>query len=82
MLTDIVMPGMNGRALAEKLRDSGICKSVLFMSGYAGDANAYREAAPPEGPILMKPFTPEQLLGKVRSVLDVAEKGLTLAAGD
>jgi PAS domain S-box-containing protein len=82
ILTDIVMPGMNGRALAEKLMNSGICKSVLFMSGYAGDANAYREAVPPEVPILMKPFAPEQLLERVRSMLDVAETALIRAAGD
>ena len=81
MLTDIVMPGMNGRALAEKLMNSGICKTVLFMSGYAGDANAYREAVPPEVPILMKPFNPEQLLERVRSMLDAAKTGLTRAAG-
>jgi CheY-like chemotaxis protein len=82
ILTDIVLPGMNGRTLAETLRNSGICKTVLFMSGYTGVGNAYREAVPPEAPLLMKPFTPEQLLERVRSMLDVAVTGLTRAAGD
>jgi hypothetical protein len=52
------------------------------MSGYAEDVNAYREVVSPEEPILMKPFTLEQLLERVRAILDVAEKGLTRAAGD
>lgn len=81
-LTDIVMPGMSGRTLAEKLKDSGFSEPVLFMSGYAGDANAYREAISSGVPLLMKPFAPEQLLEKVRSMLDAGKTGLTRAAGD
>jgi DNA-binding response OmpR family regulator len=79
MLTDIVMPGMNGRILAEKMKSSGMCKTVLFMSGYAGDANAYQEGIPPEMPIIMKPFAPEHLLERVRSILNVAETALVHA---
>jgi PAS domain S-box-containing protein len=70
MLTDVVMSGMNGCALAEKMMSSRSCNAVLFMSGYTGDANALRDAVPREAPILIKPFTPEQLLLKIRSVLD------------
>ena len=76
MLTDIVMPGMNGRMLAEKMASSGTCKTVLFMSGYAGDGNAYREGIPPEMPIIMKPFAPEQLLERVRSILNIVDREL------
>jgi PAS domain S-box-containing protein len=70
MLTDVVMSGMDGCALAEKVISSRACNAVLFMSGYTGEANARREAVPRDAPILMKPFTREQLLLKVRSVLD------------
>jgi CheY-like chemotaxis protein len=70
MLTDVVMAGMNGCTLAERMISSRACNTVLFMSGYAGDSNARRDVVPRDAPILLKPFTPEQLLLKVRSVLD------------
>jgi len=70
ILTDIVMPRMNGRVLAEQVLSSGKCGAVLYMSGYAGEGSAHVEAIPADAPLLVKPFTPEQLLERVRRMLD------------
>ena len=70
LVTDIVMPGMSGTVLAEKLLASGNCRAVLYMSGYTGGATAHRDALPTDAAILMKPFSPEQLLDRVRGSLD------------
>jgi len=75
MLTDIVMPGMNGYVLAEQLRSSRSDTAVQFMSGYQGDAIWNQEPLPPNVSLITKPFTPERLLGKIREVLDTVEKG-------
>ncbi|MCC6572556.1 MAG: PAS domain S-box protein [Planctomycetes bacterium] len=72
MLTDVVMPGMNGRALAEKLRESTPGLRVLFMSGYT-DNEILNNGMLGEGMhFLQKPFTIQQLATKVREVLDGA----------
>jgi two-component system cell cycle sensor histidine kinase/response regulator CckA len=70
LLTDVVMPGMSGRDLAEQLaaRRAGI--RVLYMSGYPGDAIAQGGALAPGSAFLSKPFTPDGLAHKVRDVLD------------
>jgi len=70
LVTDIVMPGMSGYILADKLLASGKCNAVLYMSGYTGDATAHCEAIAADTAILMKPFSPEQLLDRVRGTLD------------
>jgi PAS domain S-box-containing protein len=70
MLTDVVMSGINGCTLADQMISSRASNAVLFMSGYTGVGDARQEAVPRDASILMKPFTPEQLLLKVRSVLD------------
>jgi CheY-like chemotaxis protein len=75
MLTDIVMPEMNGYVLAERLRSSRSDTTVQFMSGYQGDAIWYQGPIPPDASILSKPFTPERLLDKIREVLDTGEEG-------
>jgi two-component system, cell cycle sensor histidine kinase and response regulator CckA len=74
VLTDIVMPGMNGRVLAEKILSSGKCGLVLYMSGYGGDEIAHVEASLTGSPLLVKPFTPGRLLQGVRAALDAAPK--------
>ena len=81
VLTDIVMPGMNGCVLAEKLMSLRVCNAVLFMSGYTGDANVHQAALPADATILAKPFTPGQLLDRVRSVLDRDQTRLNGVAG-
>ena len=69
LLTDIVMPGMNGRELAKSFQDSRPATRVMFMTGYAHD-DPVRSAQPDSNQLLEKPFAPSGLLRKVREVLD------------
>ncbi|HMR78102.1 MAG TPA: response regulator, partial [Polyangiaceae bacterium] len=69
LLTDVVLPKVNGRELAEQLRALRPGIKVLFMSGYAGDVLSGRNSLPPGTPLLHKPFTPETLAARVREVL-------------
>ncbi len=70
LLTDVVMPGMSGRDLAQQLaaRRAGI--RVLYMSGYPGDAAVHKGALTHGSAFLQKPFAPDVLLRKVRETLD------------
>ena len=70
VITDVVMPGMNGRELVEKLHESRPAMGCLFMSGYTDDDVLRRGVLRGEAAFLQKPFTPEQLAQKLRSVLD------------
>ncbi len=76
LLTDVVMPGMNGRVLAEQLsaRQPGL--KVLFMSGYTDSFIAGHGVLQPGTNLLHKPFTEEDLVAKVREVLDSGRKPL------
>ncbi len=76
LLTDVVMPGMNGRVLAEQLsmRQPGL--KVLFMSGYTDSFIAGHGVLQKGTNLLHKPFTEEILISKVREVLDSARKAL------
>ncbi|MGE0713299.1 MAG: PAS domain S-box protein [Planctomycetota bacterium] len=69
VVTDLVMPGMNGRELADRLVASWPETRVIFMSGYAGDTLARRELRPGVT-YLAKPFTFEELTAKVREALE------------
>jgi CheY-like chemotaxis protein len=69
LLTDVVMPGLSGPELAERLRADSAGLRVLYMSGYSDLASRHGYALG-SAPLLHKPFTPEGLARKVREVLD------------
>jgi CheY-like chemotaxis protein len=72
VITDVAMPTMNGRELADHLRRLRPGLPVLFMSGYTDDEMVRRGLIEPNHPFLSKPFTPETLAGKVRQLIDQA----------
>ncbi len=69
LLTDVVMPGLNGLALAERFETLRPGTPVLFMSGYADAAVVQREIIDAGRAFLQKPFAPDRLLSRVREEL-------------
>jgi two-component system, cell cycle sensor histidine kinase and response regulator CckA len=72
LLTDVVMPGMNGRVLAELLTRERPETAVLFMSGYTEDEVLHRGVEGERMAFMSKPFTPLALAARVRELLDGA----------
>lgn len=70
MLTDVIMPEMNGRELAEKMKVEKSELKILFMSGYTGEEMRNRGVLEPGTNFIQKPFTPDALVDKVREVLN------------
>ena len=70
LLTDVVMPGINGRVLAERLASSHPAMKVLYMSGYTDSFIAGHGVLEEGTHLLHKPITEEVLLRKVRELLD------------
>ncbi|MEZ2329987.1 CHASE3 domain-containing protein [Mesorhizobium sp. RCC_202] len=72
MLTDIVMPGLNGRQLAEEAKKRGLSAKVVFMTGFTRNAVVHNGVLDHDVHFIAKPFTLEQLATKLRDVLAVA----------
>jgi len=70
LLTDLVMPLMGGRDLAKRLRGMRKDIKVLYMSGYTDDSGIRQGELEPGTDFIQKPFTPDSLSRKVRSVLE------------
>ena len=73
LLTDVVMPTMTGRELAQRLLQRRRDVRVLYTSGYTDDAIVHHGVIEQGVPFIQKPFTPVDLVCKVREVLDAGE---------
>ncbi|MBK7584560.1 MAG: response regulator [Myxococcales bacterium] len=70
LLTDVVMPRLSGKALAERLQTSRPAVRVLFMSGFTNNAIVHNNVLDPGTQFLAKPFTAHALARSVRAVID------------
>jgi two-component system, cell cycle sensor histidine kinase and response regulator CckA len=70
LVTDVIMPGLSGRAVAEELRRGHPDLRVLYVSGYVDDAIGQNGVLDATIEFLPKPFTATSLLARVRAVLD------------
>jgi DNA-binding NtrC family response regulator len=70
LLTDVVMPGYDGKQLYERISSDQPGLPVLYMSGYTDRAILDNGVLNPGIPFIQKPFSPAQLVRKVRAVLD------------
>jgi two-component system cell cycle sensor histidine kinase/response regulator CckA len=72
LLTDVVLPGIGGREVAEQARAARPAIKVLFASGYTDDVILQRRLLHHDAVLLQKPFSRESIARKVREVLDAA----------
>jgi len=70
MVTDVVMPGMNGAQLAALMAQERPGMPVLYLSGYASDVIAHYPALDERTDYVQKPLTPQKLLRTIRAILD------------
>jgi nitrogen-specific signal transduction histidine kinase/ActR/RegA family two-component response regulator len=75
LVTDVVMPDIHGKDLAERLLARGLAPKVLFLSGYTSDVIAHHGVLEPGLALLEKPFTRQALLQRVRQLLDAPTAG-------
>ena len=73
IITDLVMPGISGRALVHCMEPLRSEMRVLYMSGYVGESVQILD---PDTPFIQKPFTAVALSQKVRQVLDLPARDL------
>ena len=69
LITDVIMPDMNGRDLADAIVSRQNQTRVLFMSGFANDVVQRKGAHEHEIDFLQKPFTPGDLANRIREIL-------------
>jgi PAS domain S-box-containing protein len=69
VLTDVIMPELNGRELSDVLAATHPGLPVLFMSGYTGHDVLARSLLPETAPFIQKPFAPDELVARVRTML-------------
>ncbi|MGD1071277.1 MAG: response regulator [Bryobacteraceae bacterium] len=84
LITDVVMPGMSGPLLAARATELLPRMKVLFMSGYTEDVIRHHGISRGNAAFLQKPFAPNELVRRVRRLLDAREpssKGLSKGAG-
>jgi len=72
LITDVIMPGMNGRDLADRLASRQPGLKIIYMSGYTADVIAHRGVLDAGVAFIQKPFSRSEIATKVRSVLDGA----------
>jgi two-component system, cell cycle sensor histidine kinase and response regulator CckA len=76
LITDVIMPGINGRDLAAQLQALQPGLKVLYLSGYTDHAIVDQGMLEPGVNFLQKPFTPEQLTAQVRLALASSRRQL------
>ena len=69
LVTDVVMPGMSGRELADRIRADRPDMRILFMSGYTADEVLRQGVLEDQVEFIQKPFTPDHLTGRLLRVL-------------
>jgi two-component system cell cycle sensor histidine kinase/response regulator CckA len=83
LLTDVIMPRLNGPDLADRLRERWPDQPILFMSGFTADVLGERRVHSPEIGLLLKPFKPAELVERVAAALagriDSAGRGPAVA---
>jgi two-component system, cell cycle sensor histidine kinase and response regulator CckA len=70
LVTDVTMPGMNGLELAQRVREFKEELKILFISGYAEEANRKQDAITSFGHFILKPYTIQALAAKIRETID------------
>jgi PAS domain S-box-containing protein len=82
VLTDVVMPNLSGRELADRLRVRWPEMKILFMSGYTEDATLREGLVEGKADFIQKPFDPEQLAVKIRKVLGAPDRPARIVVAD
>ncbi|HYF38916.1 MAG TPA: response regulator, partial [Gemmatimonadales bacterium] len=77
IVSDVVMPGVNGREMADQLRITHPDVPILFVSGYPGAEIERRGLRLQEGMYLQKPFTPEALASAVHGTLQRSRQAVS-----